>query len=146
MNHLCLQLFRHALIIEYFVSRENIETLQEEFQFWETQRSIEITDFEGKQHRVAQYNAQVGEPRPESFRFASPILCIHLWQGFSGCGLQRIRRLSNKDCALKQYYNIWKCKIGYFAKHRNVLSPNNSIQEKKSGLLMLVCRLYCMVY
>lgn len=67
-------LFHQALNIEYLVSRENIEALQEEFQFWDKERSVEITDFEGKKHRVAQYNVKVGEPRPESFRLASPVM------------------------------------------------------------------------
>ncbi|KAK3874699.1 hypothetical protein Pcinc_020379 [Petrolisthes cinctipes] len=47
---------------------ENIDLLQQEFQFWENERSVQISDREGKNHLVAQYNAQVGEPRPESFR------------------------------------------------------------------------------
>nr|XP_053639627.1 trehalase-like isoform X1 [Cherax quadricarinatus] len=47
---------------------ENIELLEKEFKFWEDQRSLEIKDRDGKAHRVAQYRADVGEPRPESYR------------------------------------------------------------------------------
>lgn len=48
--------------------RENIGLLEKEFQFWETQRSVNVTDKRGKTHTVAQYRVEVGEPRPESFR------------------------------------------------------------------------------
>ncbi|XP_068236189.1 trehalase-like [Palaemon carinicauda] len=48
--------------------RENIELLEREFLFWENNRSVIVTDNQGKTHKVARYISEVGEPRPESYR------------------------------------------------------------------------------
>ncbi|XP_042889789.1 trehalase-like isoform X2 [Penaeus japonicus] len=48
--------------------RTHIDQLVEEFEFWENERSVEIQGRSGRSYKVAQYKAEVGEPRPESYR------------------------------------------------------------------------------
>ncbi|XP_042218220.1 trehalase-like isoform X2 [Homarus americanus] len=45
-----------------------IDKLEEEFLFWENDRSVELQDRSGKTHTVAQYRVNIGGPRPESYR------------------------------------------------------------------------------
>ncbi|ROT69953.1 putative trehalase isoform X1 [Penaeus vannamei] len=46
----------------------HIDQLVEEFEFWENERSVEVQGRSGRSYKVAQYRAEVGEPRPESYR------------------------------------------------------------------------------
>lgn len=48
--------------------RTHIDQLVEEFEFWENERSVEVQGRSGRTYKVAQYRAEVGEPRPESYR------------------------------------------------------------------------------
>ncbi|XP_069985201.1 trehalase isoform X2 [Penaeus vannamei] len=48
--------------------RTHIDQLVEEFEFWENERSVEVQGRSGRSYKVAQYRAEVGEPRPESYR------------------------------------------------------------------------------
>ncbi|XP_064093188.1 trehalase-like [Macrobrachium nipponense] len=63
MFHLYME---HTNDIDFL--RENIDLLEKEFQFWENNRSVIVTDNEGKAHTIAHYISEVGEPRPESYR------------------------------------------------------------------------------
>ncbi|KAK7022014.1 hypothetical protein SK128_022928 [Halocaridina rubra] len=57
----------HPVVVPGGRFRESIDLLEKEFQFWEKQRSVNVTDSKGKTHTVAQYRVEVSEPRPESF-------------------------------------------------------------------------------
>ncbi|XP_037077546.1 trehalase-like [Pollicipes pollicipes] len=47
--------------------RSNIGFLEQEFKFWVQHRGVNVTK-DGKQYKMYRYNAQVGQPRPESYR------------------------------------------------------------------------------
>ncbi|XP_069470509.1 trehalase [Ambystoma mexicanum] len=46
--------------------RSNIHLLEKEYEFWMTNRSVEV-EMNGRNYTLNRYNVQVGEPRPESY-------------------------------------------------------------------------------
>ena len=47
---------------------DNIELMEQELNFWLHNRTT-VVSHEGRTFKVAQYNARVDEPRPESYRW-----------------------------------------------------------------------------
>ena len=48
--------------------RTNMELLEREYQFWRVNRTVDVQK-DGRAYTMYRYNVEVGQPRPESYRY-----------------------------------------------------------------------------